>query len=62
MPGQIGLQVKLSKTYKGSPRTFYAAYAKAQTALKQNEELTFSDAEIDAFLPVPLRKGKADTK
>ena len=25
-----------------------------QTAL--NEELTFSDAEIDAFLPAPLRR------
>jgi hypothetical protein len=32
------------------------AYGKAQTALKENEELTFSDGEIDAFLPAPLRR------
>jgi hypothetical protein len=28
-------------------------------ALKENEELTFSDAEIDVFLPAPLRRTKA---
>lgn len=50
------LQDELSKTYKGSPRTFFKAYSKAQTALKVNEELTFSDEEIDKFLPASLRR------
>jgi len=50
------LQDSLSKTYKGSPRTFSKAYSSAQKALQKNEELTFSDEEIDNFLPKPLRK------
>lgn len=50
------LQEELSKTYKGSPRTFSKAYIKAQNALQKNEELTFSDEEIDSFLPTTLRK------
>ena len=50
------LQDSLSKTYKGSPRTFSKAYSNAQKALQKNEELTFSDEEIDNFLPKPLRK------
>ena len=50
------LQDELSKTYKGSPRTFSKAYMTAQKALQKNEELTFSDEEIDNFLPTPLRK------
>lgn len=48
---------QLSKTYKGSPRTFSKAYRSAQKALQLSEELTFSDAEIDKFLPQVLRKG-----
>jgi hypothetical protein len=47
---------ELSKTYKGSPRTFSKAYKNAQHALQKNEELTFSDKEIDNFLPKQLRK------
>lgn len=47
---------ELSKTYKGSPRTFGKAYTTAQKALQLNDELTFSDDEIDKFLPTPLRK------
>jgi hypothetical protein len=50
------LQEELSKTYKGSPRTFSKAYVNAQKALQINEELTFSNEEIDKFLPIPLRK------
>lgn len=50
------LQESLTKTYKGSPRTFSKAYKKAQEALQLNEELTFSDSEIDKFLPSTLRK------
>lgn len=50
------LQQTLSSVYKGAPRTNYKAYLEAQKALKVNEELTFSDTEIDAFLPKALRK------
>ena len=50
------LQEELSKTYKGSPRTYSKAYSVAQKALQLNEELTFTDEEIDNFLPIPLRK------
>jgi hypothetical protein len=50
------LQEKLSMTYAGSPRTNHKAYKLASKALQSNEELTFSDDEIDAFLPKTLRK------
>lgn len=50
------LQKRLSSVYSGSPRTNYKAYKEASKALKVNEELTFSDKEIDAFLPKELRK------
>jgi len=49
------LHEELSKTYKGSPRTFSKAYKEAQKALQLNDELTFSDEEIDKFLPKTLR-------
>ncbi|MBE0566135.1 MAG: SLATT domain-containing protein [Krumholzibacteria bacterium] len=47
----------LHGVYSGAPSTTYAAYRKAQKALQQQEEMTFSDAEIDAFLPKELKKG-----
>ena len=50
------LQKRLSGVYSGSPRTNSKAYKEASKALKVNEELTFSDKEIDAFLPEELRK------
>ncbi|MWJ27972.1 SLATT domain-containing protein [Halomonas sp. ZH2S] len=50
------LQERLSEIYRGSPRTIAKAYKEATKALKQLEELTFSDEEIDAILPKPLRK------
>ncbi|MCE9823107.1 SLATT domain-containing protein [Vibrio alginolyticus] len=51
------LQASLHKLYKGSPSTNVGkAYEKASEALKKNEELTFSDEEIDMFLPKSLRK------
>jgi hypothetical protein len=50
------LQEQLAAIYRAAPRTDGKAYGAAQTALKDNEELTFSDAEIDAFLPTSLRK------
>lgn len=50
------LQKRLHNIYTGSPRTNYKAYQAASKALKVNEELTFSDEEIDEFLPKELRK------
>jgi hypothetical protein len=50
------LQAQLYKIYRAAPHTSGKAYAKAQDALQKNEELTFSDAEIDAFLPGPLKR------
>ncbi|QOY52731.1 SLATT domain-containing protein [Candidatus Sulfurimonas baltica] len=51
------LQKELFTVYKGAERTINKAYDEASKALKQNEELTFSDEEIDNFLPDKLRKG-----
>jgi len=52
------LLAKLSKTYKGSPRTFSKAYEEARKALQINEELTFDETEIDKFLPAELRRNR----
>jgi hypothetical protein len=35
-----------------------AAYKEAQKALQQLEDMTFSDAEIDAFRPKELKRSK----
>lgn len=50
------LQASLAAIYRGAPHTDGRAYSDAQKALQQNEEYTFSDSEIDAFLPAALRK------
>src|SRR5690606_8460597 len=47
---------ELHGDYSGAPSTTYGAYRKAQEALQHNEDMTFSDAEIDAFLPNALKK------
>ena len=47
---------ELHTVYSGAPTTTYKAYQKAQVALKQLEDMTFSDEEIDAFLPRELKK------
>jgi hypothetical protein len=47
---------QLHSVYAGAPSTTYKAYKKAQHALQQLEDMTFSDAEIDAFLPAGLKK------
>ena len=46
----------LHVVYSAAPSTNSRAYAKAQKALKSNEEMTFSDDEVDKFLPAQLRK------
>lgn len=49
---------ELHEVYTGAPSTTIEAYRKAQEALKKYEDLTFSDAEIDAFLPRELKRGQ----
>lgn len=50
------LNEQLVQTYRGSPKTMNKAYQIASKALKENEEFTFSDDEIDKFLPESLRR------
>lgn len=50
------LQNSLTSVYQNAPRTNEKAYMKAQKALKVDEQLTFSDKEIDNFLPSILRR------
>lgn len=50
------LQALLAKVYKDVPQTNDKAYNAAQKALKDLEDYTFSDAEIDHFLPTSLKK------
>ena len=50
------LTEELHSVYAGAPSTNYAAYKKAQEALKKLEDMTFSDEEIDAFLPKELKR------
>ena len=47
---------ELKEIYAKSPNTTEAAYKKAQKALKLQGEMTFSVAEVDAFLPQALRR------
>lgn len=49
------LLTELRIIYKSAPQTTSKAYKAAQQALKINEELTFSDEEIDNLLPAELR-------
>lgn len=51
------LNAALADVYRSAPRTDDDAYAAAQKALKQQEELFFSDNELDHLLPSNLRKG-----
>ncbi|HCF6045835.1 TPA: SLATT domain-containing protein, partial [Pseudomonas aeruginosa] len=46
----------LHAVYTGAPSTNYKAYIEAQKALKELEDMTFSDEEIDAFLPRELKR------
>ena len=52
------LQARLVTVYTSAPRTSSEAYADAGHGLKDKEELTFSDKEIDAFLPPVLRRAQ----
>lgn len=50
------LQNELHAVYAGAPSTNFEAYSRAQDALKKLEDMTFSDEEIDAFLPKELKR------
>lgn len=47
---------ELHTLYSGAPSTNFKAYRRAQKALKDLEDMTFSDDEIDAFLPNSLKR------
>lgn len=46
----------LHATYKGAPSTDSKSYLAAQKALKELDDMTFSDEEIDKFLPTDLKR------
>jgi hypothetical protein len=50
------LAEELHAVYTGAPSTNYKAYSMAQQALKELEDMTFSDEEIDSFLPRELKR------
>ncbi|MFJ4286843.1 SLATT domain-containing protein [Paenarthrobacter nicotinovorans] len=50
------LSARAQDIYRIAPDTSYKTYLSAQRALKEQEDLTFSDDEIDRFLPLNLRK------
>jgi hypothetical protein len=52
---------ELTAVYKFAPDTLPEAYAQASAALKGGE-FTFSDDEIDAFLPQRLRKVQREAR
>lgn len=47
---------ELHAVYVGAPSTNFNAYSRAQQSLKKLEDMTFSDEEIDAFLPIELKR------
>lgn len=49
---------ELHSVYSGAPSTTFQAYKKAQESLKKSEDMTFSEEEIDAFLPKELKRAK----
>lgn len=51
------LQKVLFEAYKRMPRSLTKAYREALDALTSIESITFSDSEIDGFLPPALRRG-----
>ena len=55
------LMKELHLVYSAAPSTNSRAYRNAQKALKQDEDMTFSDKEIDAFLPQELKRSDQAT-
>ncbi len=54
------LQERTSQVYSNSPRTDGKSYTEAQKALKNDEEQTFSENEIDIMLPNSIRRSNRD--
>jgi hypothetical protein len=52
------LQEKYAAVLADAPRTTPKAYEAAQDGLKNREDLTFTEREIDLLLPVQLRQGE----
>jgi SMODS and SLOG-associating 2TM effector domain family 4 len=50
------LQDQLHRIYRSAPHTDGKAYVEAQDRLKNKEDLTFSDREMDDLLPTTLRR------
>jgi hypothetical protein len=50
------LQAMLAALYTGAPQTNGRAYKEAQNRLKNMEDMTFTDDEIDCFLPLSLKR------
>ena len=50
------LATALHTLYVGAPSTNFKAYEKAQKALQESGDMTFSDSEVDAFLPKELKR------
>ena len=48
---------QLHIAYSSAPSTTSDAYKEAQEALQHRQDMTFSDEEIDAFLPKELKRG-----
>jgi SMODS and SLOG-associating 2TM effector domain family 4 len=48
---------QLHAAYSGAPSTTFQAYRKAQEALQKLGDMTFTEAEIDKFLPKELHRG-----
>ena len=51
-----GLAVDLHSVYSTAPSTNSEAYEMAQEAIKNKEEMSFSEEELDAILPPQLRR------
>lgn len=56
------LQSTLAALYIAAPRTDGKAYSEAQDRLKNREDLTLSDDEIDCFLPLSLKRSAGRKK
>jgi hypothetical protein len=54
------LMEDLHAVYQGAPSTNWKAYRAAQRALKELEDMTFSDDEINAFLPKELKRSSTN--
>lgn len=56
------LQEVLAALYIGAPQTDGLAYSEAQDRLKNMEDMTFTNEEIDCFLPLSLKRSGGRAK